>query len=142
MKKHFVYITTNITNGKKYIGDHSTKNLNDSYLGAGQALKLAVKKYGAKNFKREILELFETKQDAFDAQEKYIQKFNTMSPNGYNLSPTGGTEMGGILSEETKKKISKATSKAQKGKPLTEFHKSQLSKGKKEFLFQKIIKLN
>ena len=54
-----------------------------------------------------------------------------MSPNGYNLSPTGGTEMGGILSEETKEKISKATSKGQKGRPLSEYHKSQLSKGKK-----------
>ncbi len=28
-KLHYTYITTNLLNGKQYVGDHSTINLND-----------------------------------------------------------------------------------------------------------------
>ena len=41
---HFVYITTNLLNGKQYIGDHSSPSLNDSYLGSGKAIKSAIRK--------------------------------------------------------------------------------------------------
>lgn len=40
----FIYITTNLINGKKYIGQK--KGYNDTYLGSGKILKLAIKKYG------------------------------------------------------------------------------------------------
>ena len=51
MKRYnFVYITTNIVNGKQYVGSHGTNNLNDGYLGSGQALHLAFEKYGKGNF--------------------------------------------------------------------------------------------
>lgn len=104
---YIVYITTNLKNGKQYVGDHSTNNINDGYLGSGTALKSALKKYGRKNFKREILEQCITKQLAFDLQEKYIIQYNTMCPDGYNISPTGGIEMsGGKLSNQTKEKMS------------------------------------
>ena len=87
---NFVYITTNLLNGKQYVGDHSTDNKNDTYLGSGRPyFSRAVKADGKENFKREILEFFSTKKEAFDAQEKYIIQFNTLSPNGYNISPKG-----------------------------------------------------
>jgi len=68
---NYVYITTNLINGKQYIGDHSTNNLNDRYLGSGLVLKRSIKKYGKENFERKTLEFFDTKEEAFDAQEKY-----------------------------------------------------------------------
>ena len=105
--KHFTYITTNLKNGKQYVGDHSTNNLEDGYLGSGRPyFKSAIKKYGKDNFGKEILEFFDTKKEAFLAQEKWIKEFNTLAPNGYNISPTGGFMSGGKHSEETKKKIS------------------------------------
>jgi len=108
MEKKFniVYITTNLINGKQYVGDHSTNNIDDNYLGSGKvALWPAIKKYGKENFKKEILEQFDTKQQAFDAQEKYIIKYNTLVPAGYNISPSGGHGCKDCWSEESKNKM-------------------------------------
>ena len=109
-KQHnFVYITTNLINGKQYVGDHTTNNINDRYFGSGIGIVRAVKKYGKKNFKKEILENFELRYLASEAQEKYIKQFNTLVPNGYNICPKGGIKKKGEHSEETKKKMRKRT---------------------------------
>jgi hypothetical protein len=105
-KIHFVYVTTNILTNKKYVGDHSTYNINDSYLGSGIYIQRAIHEYGKENFKREIIEEFPSKEEAFNAQEKYIVKFDTLSPNGYNISPKGGHNVRDCFSEETKQRIS------------------------------------
>jgi hypothetical protein len=52
---HIVYLTTNTVNGKQYVGDHTTMNLKDNYLGSGQALEQAIRKYGRGAFKFRIL---------------------------------------------------------------------------------------
>ena len=101
---NFVFITTNLINGKQYVGDHSTNDMECSrtknYLGSGKPyFKNAKEKYSCDNFERKILEFFPTKQEAFDAQEKYIKQYNTLSPNGYNLSPKGGVGNIGCFSE-------------------------------------------
>ncbi len=62
-KYHFIYKTTNILSGRYYIGMHSTDNLQDGYLGSGNRLRLAVRKHGKENFKREILEFCETREE-------------------------------------------------------------------------------
>jgi hypothetical protein len=113
---NYVYKTTNLVNGKEYIGEHSTDNLNDSYIGSGLLLKTAIKKYGKQNFKKEILEHFVSKEEAFNIQKNYIDKFNTLQPYGYNISPTGGMHVMGCIhhSEETRKKMSASI----KGKTL------------------------
>ena len=117
MSKHnyYVYITTNTINGKQYVGDHSTNDLNDKYLGSGTLIKKAISKYDLSNFKKEILEICESKKEAFNKQEKYINKYNTLSPNGYNISPTGGTWNGGFHSDSSKQKISKSTAGKKNG---------------------------
>ena len=106
VKYHYTYITTNKINGKQYVGDRTTENIeNDKYIGSGTYFKNAVKKYGKVNFSKLILETFPTRIESYRAQEKYIKMFNTLSPNGYNISPKGGNKENGCCSEETKKKI-------------------------------------
>ena len=102
---HYVYIVVNLINGKQYIGDHSTKNLNDYYIGSGTCFKDALKKYGKKSFYKQILEFFPTKKGAFDAQLRYINKFDTITPNGYNISPVGGLGCYESFSPQIKQKM-------------------------------------
>ena len=127
-KYNFVYLTTNLINGKQYVGDHSTNNENfiecKRYFGSGKIIKEALKLYKKENFKKEILEFFPSKQEAFNAQEKYIIQHNTLVPNGYNISPRGGNQVVGGMSLEGRQNISKA----RKGKSLSKEHVLLLSK--------------
>ena len=118
---HYVYITTNIVTGKQYVGDRTCYCTpdKDSYLGSGRPLyKAVLKKYGPENFVKKILKICDSRKEAFDLQEKYIKKYNTLSPNGYNLSPKGGLNVKGALSNEGKERNRKSNIKtwAVKGK--------------------------
>lgn len=108
---YYVYLTTNLLNGKQYVGDRSCncEPEKDKYLGSGTYYKRAEKLHKKQNFKKEILnDSFKTRQEAFDAQARYIIEYNTLVPNGYNISPKGGNKGKECLSQETKNKISNA----------------------------------
>jgi hypothetical protein len=104
-KFNYVYITTNLINGKQYVGDHSTDNLDDGYMGSGNLIREAFKKYGKQNFKKQILQEFKNKRESFATQEKYINEYNTLAPNGYNLHRKGGWDP--LPFEESPEKIAK-----------------------------------
>jgi len=90
-KKHYVYLTTNLINGKQYIEDHTIRPLETYYyLGSGTDLLNDIQIFGENFFFKEILEWFETKEEAYKAQEEYIKKFNTLKPAGYNRHKKGG----------------------------------------------------
>lgn len=110
-----VYKTTNLINGKFYIGQH--KHENDNYLGSGLILKQAINKYGRKNFKREILESGITSQKVLDEREIFwIDHFDAVnSPNAYNIA-TGGLGGAGIEPYERTEDIRKSISEANKNK--------------------------
>jgi len=80
-----VYKTTNLLNGKIYIGQ-DTKN-NPKYLGSGVYLKRAIKKYGVENFNKEILETCLNVDELNEKEIFWINKFNSTNVNiGYNVS--------------------------------------------------------
>jgi group I intron endonuclease len=108
MKKYnYVYITTNLVNGRQYIGSHCTDNIDDGYLGSGRYFVKAVKKYRKENFVREVLQECENIEEARKLEEGYISKYNTLRPIGYNLSPTGGQWLGSYMSQESIEKMRK-----------------------------------
>lgn len=82
-----VYITTNLVNGKKYIGSH--KDNNPKYLGSGVYLKKALIKYGKDNFSREII--WEgSEQERYNIEQEVIKNHNAVLDNNYyNISDKG-----------------------------------------------------
>lgn len=114
-----VYKTTNLVNGKIYVGKTHRKEGFDRYLGSGKVFRQAVRKYGRENFKREILEECETRAELDIAESKWIELLNARDPEvGYNLAPGG--EGGGAyeaLTPEQKELRNRKISEATRGKP-------------------------
>ena len=151
MKQYnYIYLITNKINGKIYIGKHSTDNLNDGYMGSGRLIKKAIQKYGIENFIKEYLAFCDS-EDALNYLEKfYIKKYKAKEV-GYNLTDGGegclgfhpdhrgpkNSMYGKHLSEETKKKLSKAAKEqfknggAFKGKHHTEESKLKMRQSAK-----------
>lgn len=106
-KYHFVYKTTCLVNGKRYIGKHSTNNLNDGYLGSGVVLKKAIAKYGVDAFERKILRMCDTLEECMQLEALLVDETIIESDEYYNLKCGG---FGGVYSQEVKDKISKKAS--------------------------------
>ena len=71
-----IYLTTNLVNGKKYIGKRQSSVFDVRYKGSGKYLKNAINKYGWDNFSCEVLEWCETIEDLVNAEKRYIAESN------------------------------------------------------------------
>lgn len=90
-----IYKITNLLNGKLYIGQsvhpdrrwwehcNRAKRKIDDY-----PIHLAIAKYGTENFKMDILEWTE---DYDNKEIYYIQFYNSLCPNGYNVANGGNS---------------------------------------------------
>lgn len=113
--KHIVYKTINIVNNKYYIGVHSTSDINDNYLGCGHwrgrkiytntasPILKAFLKYGDDNFKREILFVFDNREDALLKEQELI---DINDVNSYNAREGGSNTY--TYTTEAKNKMSKS----------------------------------
>lgn len=148
---YYVYRITNKIDGKFYIGVHKTTNLNDGYMGSGVILKRAISTYGQQNFHKEILEFFDSYEDALEREFQLVDEEFLLREDTYNIrrGGTGGFDYinknglnylsnnklfadqnyfyGKKHSDETKRKIANKTSYYKKGISLTEAHKNQIS---------------
>lgn len=145
--ERFIYKSTNLVNGKFYVGKHKIDSDSiDYYIGSGTYFQNAVKKYGKENFKREILEWCNDFKDMCQKERKWVLELNpTLDRNiGYNLVIPNEFNSGHKMTDEIKQKIGKALrgrrhteeakqnmSKGHKGKPLSEEHKQKISEGNK-----------
>jgi group I intron endonuclease len=100
-----IYLTTNLINNKKYIGKDI--NNNPKYLGSGSVLKKAIKKYGKENFKKEILEYCNSKEELCQREEYWLNFHNAETdPLYYNKTNKAFGNSG--QTKEGKDKISKS----------------------------------
>lgn len=97
-----IYLITNKINSKVYVGQticSLDKRWKEHLRGNGQcrALSSAIKKHGKVNFNIQIIESIEDEErscliDKLDTLERvYIKTYNSLSPNGYNLTSGGHT---------------------------------------------------
>lgn len=127
---HYFYKITNKIDGCFYYGVHSTKDLNDNYMGSGQKLRYMYKKQGIENFEKQILKFFDTEEEMFSYEREIVTEELVKDKKCYNLTEGGeGYRLGYFVPEEIKIKMSLKS----KGRPSK-------NKGKKYFiiLIQKI----
>jgi group I intron endonuclease len=145
----FVYAITNDVNDKVYVGLHSGDNLRKRWHdhlnsarcskvgGYNCALYNAIRKYGEDKF--HIIAIWSGNvlpDDLKRLERYYIKSFQTMRPNGYNLTEGGDGSFGfkhseefkqslrgRFVSEETRQKMSRI----HKGKTISAEHRRAIS---------------
>lgn len=126
---HFLYKTTNLLNGKFYVGMHSTYDMDDGYLGSGLKLRRSIRKYGIENFKIEYLEFFENRELLALREKNLVNESLLKDPLCMNLKLGGN----GGFTKENSLKGTLAMSKIIWNDPAyRERHKQRKSKLMKE----------
>ena len=119
----YIYLTTNLINNKKYIGQHKGK-FTTEYLGSGKVLKQAIDKYGRDNFKVILLDVAQSKEELDELEKKYIANYNALYESDfYNIHEggSGGNTKQGYSFEEYQKYINKESINHRGRKPSEEF---------------------
>lgn len=131
-----LYKTTNLLNGKVYIGVHECTDVcrhliegKCTYLGSGSTIGRAISKYGKQNFARETLSTFLTQDEVLAAERMIVNEEWVKSNKNYNSTLGGGlppNQTGFKMPQSAKEKIS-ASSKA-RAKSLSETAKLTMQK--------------
>ena len=125
----YIYLITDTTNNMKYAGKHHYHiegELDPNYHGSGIIIKNIYKKR-PETLKEEYIKTCYSEEEMCSDEQHYIKVFDTLWPNGYNLTEGGD---GVLPSEEVKKKMSNAKKGKpahNKGKPMSEEQKKKLS---------------
>lgn len=88
----YIYETTCIPTGKKYIGLHkwSENTIDPNYIGSGKLLVKAINKYGVDNFSCKILESCNSLDELNNAEQYWIRYYDAVnSGNYYNIAHGG-----------------------------------------------------
>jgi group I intron endonuclease len=139
----YIYLVTNLVNGKRYVGQSTCDDIKKRWdthhrmrkKCLGSAIYRAYQKYGIDKFKYQIICIcFD--EDCNRFEEEYIRKYNTITPNGYNMKLLGGSykvseETRALLSKKAKAWWSDETNRKAfinpcKGKQLSDEHKQKL----------------
>lgn len=129
----FIYLLTNETNGKKYVGQTiqvPEERFKQHVYCANDVtrretlISRAIYKHGWAAFQTEIVEVCKGQEFLAEAERSWIRHYDCMVPNGYNM--TSGGVRGGSLSDEVKLKMS-AAKLGKKRTPFSEETKKRMS---------------
>ena len=111
-KDFIVYKTTNILNGKIYVGKSIYNN--PKYLGSGSDyFQNTLNKYGRKNFKKEVLEHCKDFKHTCERERYWVLKLNPDLDRGvgYNRAIPNGENCGYEWTDEMKQNASERKKK-------------------------------
>lgn len=89
MTYYYIYQITNLVNAKIYVGVHKTESLDDGYMGSGKVILSAISKHGLDNFKKDILEFFDTSEAMYAREKEIVTEDFLLKENTYNLRRGG-----------------------------------------------------
>ena len=112
---NYLYKITNLLNNKIYIGVHTTSNLDDGYMGSGKIITSAIKKYGIENFKKDILEFFDTYDNALAKEADIVTDEFLLREDVYNLRRGGAGGFDYINKDKEKHAITSAKGREKTG---------------------------
>lgn len=111
----YIYLVTDTLHSKQYIGQHRGYKLDEKYFGSGQIIRSIIKKYGTDILKIEVLDWADSQEDLSEKEIKYINEYNTLYPNGYNLTlrkqAIESYTVKNTISDETREKLRQSTTK-------------------------------
>jgi hypothetical protein len=128
-----IYKYTNKINGKVYIGKTEARpskrhrrHFTEARKGTSGAFYNAIRKYGWKNFQYEIIDGANSSSELSYKEIHYIYKYNTLYPNGYNL--TLGNKKHTTSINKQKKSIKANVGNSLRMKYLTELSRVKICK--------------
>lgn len=116
----YIYKTTNLVNGKIYIGKKESSEFVPTYYGSGLLLQKALSKYGKENFKVELIERATSIADLNKKEQKWIAYYKLPDLTlGYNIAQGGdGGNLTKHYSNTQKKEIYTKISKSRKNRKV------------------------
>jgi hypothetical protein len=78
------------------IGRHSTKNVDDGYMGSGLGIINAIKKYGIDSFSKEIIAEAKTREDLWELESQIVNIDVVSDPQSYNVAYGGKGYLDGL----------------------------------------------
>jgi group I intron endonuclease len=116
----------------KYVGQtirtlkqRKSSHLSSSKKGSTYYLHRAIRKYGAENFKWEVIYNASSEEELNEKETFFIKEYNTNSQDGYNLTEGGRGIRGWKHSELTKEKIKQCAIKNNSAQYLKKFVQSE-----------------
>lgn len=111
-----IYKVTNKVNGKIYIGQtivglakRKEGHINDALANRdNNYFHNSISKYGKENFKWQVIEHCDSKEELDEMEFHYIKQFRSFGSGGYNLTLGGGGMLGYKITEEHRHNLSKS----------------------------------
>lgn len=122
---YLIYKITNTLNGKFYIGAHKTLDINDGYLGSGVLIQRAIRKYGIKNFSKEIIFTASSSEEMYQKEKDLV----ILTRESYNIK-LGGHGGWDHIPRERSTELRRKISQTLRGKKLSINQRKNQSIGK------------
>lgn len=135
---YYFYRTNNLINNKFYYGSGAYKD----YYGSGKILKRAISKYGKENFEVKILKYFNTREEAFAFEDRFLKLYK-ISSNAMSYNIKDSAVGGDVITHHPDREgiIKRKSEKARGKKRSNEFRLllSEIRKGDKNPMYGKKI---